>query len=271
MPLKFREILIKGRGYAAAMEEGRRLLVLIADDGRRFIFRPGGGMKDIAGLGVVDTSRLGEVPEPSMVDVAGREYFLTGAALHDILACLKRGAQIITAKDAAHILVGCGIGPGSRVLEVGTGSAHLTAVLAYYVGDEGRVVTYEFNPKHARIAAANIRLAAMDDVVELREADACTCTEESAYDAVVTDMPDPWAILAQTTRALRMGGHMCAYVPTMNQAEAIIKAMREIGYVGTHALENIQREIVVGPGGTRPDFEMLGHTGYLCFGRKVGV
>ena len=55
----------------------------------------------------------------------------------------------------------------------------------------------------------------------------------------------------------------------MNQAETVINAMRERGFSETHVLENIQRELVVGAGGTRPSFDMLGHTGYLCFGRKV--
>jgi tRNA (adenine57-N1/adenine58-N1)-methyltransferase len=253
------------------MEHGGRVLVLIGQDGKRHILSPGRGVREVPGIGVVDTDRLGRTSVPSKADVAGREYLLAEATLPDILACLRRGAQIITAKDAAQIVLGLGIGPGSRVLEVGTGSAHLTVVLAHFVGPAGKVVTFESNPKHARLAAGNIRMAAMDDVVELREADAGTCGDESAYDAAVTDMPDPWSILAQTTRALVTGGRMCAYVPTMNQAETVMKAMRGAGYAETHVLENIQREIVVGPGGTRPNFEMLGHTGYLCFGRKTGT
>lgn len=253
------------------MEGRRRTLVLIAESGKRFIFRPGEGMREVPGLGVVDTTRLGEAAVPSRVDIAGMVYLLAPAALTDILACLKRGAQIITAKDAAQIVLGCGIGPGNRVLEVGTGSAHLTVILAHSVGPSGKVVTYESNPKHARIAAANIRMAGMDDAVELREADAATCEDSEAYDAAVTDMPEPWVVIGMVTKALRTGGIWCAYVPTMNQAESAVKAMRVSGYADVHALETIQREIVVGPGGTRPGFEMLGHTGYLCFGRKVGV
>jgi tRNA (adenine57-N1/adenine58-N1)-methyltransferase len=39
--------------------------------------------------------------------------------------------------------------------------------------------------------------------------------------------------------------------------------------VEVDALENIQRAIEVHPGGVRPSFEMLGHTGYMVFARKV--
>jgi tRNA (adenine57-N1/adenine58-N1)-methyltransferase len=125
------------------------------------------------------------------------------------------------------------------------------------------------NPKHARIAESNIRLSGMGGWVEMRESDASACTDESLYNAVIMDMPEPWTILETMTRALKVGGYICAYIPTMNQAEAAVKAMRDSGYIDTHVLENIQREIVVGSGGTRPSFEMLGHTGYLCFGRKM--
>jgi tRNA (adenine57-N1/adenine58-N1)-methyltransferase len=184
---------------------------------------------------------------------------------------LKRGAQIILSKDIAQIVMGCGIGPGKRVLEVGTGSASLTIALAHFVGPEGKVVTYEMNPKHAKNAWSNIQISGMEEIVEMREADAATCDDRSIYDAVIMDMPEPWGILEPMTLALKAGGYICAYIPTMNQAESVINAMRDRGYADTHALENIQREIVVGSGGTRPSFEMLGHTGYLCFGRKVKV
>ncbi len=246
-------------------------LLLLSSEGKRVIVHPNQGMKDLPGLGVVDTSRLLQHLPHSKVTIAGKDYFLGEASLLDILACLKRGAQVILAKDSAQIVMSCSIGPGKHVLEVGTGSAYLTLVLAHAVGPTGKITTYEMNPKHARIAGSNIKLSGMAGWVEMRESDAGTCSDESLYDAVTMDMPEPWGILEAMTRALKVGGYICAYVPTMNQAEAAIKAMRESGYIDTHVLENIQREIVVGSGGTRPSFEMLGHTGYLCFGRNIKV
>ncbi|MBA3046393.1 MAG: methyltransferase domain-containing protein [Candidatus Thermoplasmatota archaeon] len=260
--------IINAKPYAAPMENGN-VLVLVGRGGKRYLVRSGQGMKEIAGLGVVDTSRLTESLPSGSVSIAGKEFFLAEASLPDMLSCLKRGAQIIMPKDAAQIVMNCGIGPGKKVLEVGTGSASLTLALAHFVGSGGKVITYESNPKHARNAWGNIQMSGMDSIVEMREADASTCTDESMYDAVIMDMPEPWVILDAMTGALKTGGYICAYIPTMNQAETVIKAMREMGYSETHVLENIQREIVVGSGGTRPSFEMLGHTGYLCFGRKI--
>jgi tRNA (adenine57-N1/adenine58-N1)-methyltransferase len=40
-------------------------------------------------------------------------------------------------------------------------------------------------------------------------------------------------------------------------------------FIECKTYENIQREMIVSKHGTRPSFEMLGHTGYLTFARKV--
>ena len=40
-------------------------------------------------------------------------------------------------------------------------------------------------------------------------------------------------------------------------------------FVEIKTFENLQREIVVGEGGVRPSFDMLGHTGYVTFARRV--
>ena len=244
-------------------------VLLIGPRGEKFIVAPGCGMTDVNGLGAVDSDKLATVQFGSIVKIAGKEFTVLKATLPDLLVCLKRGAQIILPKDSAQIIMGCAIGPGTRVLEVGTGSGSLTLALAYYVGESGKVITYESNPKHAKGAWGNISASGMADRVEMRETDAATCNETDSYDAAVMDMPEPWQILEKVTVALKAGGYVCAYLPTMNQAETVIKAMRERGYAETHVQENLQRELVVGTGGTRPSFEMLGHTGYLCFGRKV--
>ncbi len=244
-------------------------LMLMEEKGSKFIVWPSRGMSEIRGIGVVDSDKLAKEPIGSSIEIAGQRYRLLEASLLDILAGIKRGPQWIMSKDSAQILIGCGVGPGKRVLEIGTGSGALTIVLAYYVGSEGKVVTYENNEKNAELASQNIGLAGLTDTVEVRAEDATGCNMEKEFDAVVMDIPQPWDLLETVGRALKPSGHVCAYVPTMNQVESTIRAMRECGYVETKAVENLQREIVVGKGGTRPSFEMLGHTGYLCFGRKV--
>jgi tRNA (adenine57-N1/adenine58-N1)-methyltransferase len=40
-------------------------------------------------------------------------------------------------------------------------------------------------------------------------------------------------------------------------------------FIEIKTFENIQREMIVSPRGTRPSFNMIGHTGYLTFARKI--
>jgi predicted O-methyltransferase YrrM len=58
---------------------------------------------------------------------------------------------------------------GSRnVLEIGTLAGYSTIWLASALGDEGRVVTLESDPRHAQIATANIARAGFSHLVEVR-------------------------------------------------------------------------------------------------------
>jgi predicted O-methyltransferase YrrM len=54
-----------------------------------------------------------------------------------------------------------------RVLEIGTLGGYSTICLARAVGPEGSVVTLEFEPRHAEVAAANLRRADVADRVEI--------------------------------------------------------------------------------------------------------
>lgn len=255
--------------YTEQMRKIVKPLLLLDDKNKKFIVWPSRGTQEIAGLGVVDTDKLFGRTNSSKINIACKEYLLLETSLLDILNCIKRGPQWIMPKDSGQIVIECGIGPGNKVLEVGAGNAALTIVLAYFVGSEGKVVSYECNPKFAHLAMQNIEFAGMSGIVELREEDAVKCKDLAAYDAVVMDVPQPWDLLEMSTKALKTSGYLCAYVPTMNQAENIVKKMRDAGYSETKVIENLQRELVVGEHGTRPSFEMLGHTGYICLGRKI--
>ena len=67
---------------------------------------------------------------------------------------------------------------------------------------------------------------------------------------------------------LRPGGRICAYIPNTNQLELVVNALRERDFCDVFAIEIMQREMEVHKGGVRPSYEMLGHTGYIVYGRK---
>jgi predicted O-methyltransferase YrrM len=55
-----------------------------------------------------------------------------------------------------------------RILEIGTLGGYSTIWLARALPPGGKLVTMEANPKHAEVAARNIRQAGLDHLVELR-------------------------------------------------------------------------------------------------------
>jgi tRNA (adenine57-N1/adenine58-N1)-methyltransferase catalytic subunit len=221
--------------------------------------------------GVLDlTAQIGQpIGEP--VTWLGLEFRAVRPSLSDLLSTLHRGAQIVTPKDAAQILFLAGVAPGGRIAEAGSGSGALTLVLANAVGSTGRVVSYDRRPEFLQNARANVQRAGWGDRVAFRARDvARDGWDEEGFTSVVLDLPEPWEVLGHTHTALTIGGYVATYTPTYNQLERTVRRLRETGYAEVRAMELIERGIHVGEGGTRPEFEMLGHTGFLAAGRRVG-
>jgi predicted O-methyltransferase YrrM len=59
-----------------------------------------------------------------------------------------------------------------RVLEIGTLGGYSTIWLGRALPKDGKIVTLEANPIHAKIARSNISLTQLDGMVELREGEA---------------------------------------------------------------------------------------------------
>ena len=92
---------------------------------------------------------------------------------------------------------------------------------------------------------------------------------EKNLDAVILDIPNPWDSVDYVWNALSPGGYFCTYSPLVSQVEKTVKKVRKNNFIEIKTFENIQREMIVSDYGTRPSFDMLGHTGYLTFARKI--
>lgn len=250
-----------------AFTEGEYLF-LMDDRGNRHWMRAAAGMMKIPSLGTIDGSRVMEMDDGETFSLAGREFTIFRPGTVDLMDSVERGAQIITPKDAATILLNCDITSGSTVIEVGAGSGALTTALIRSVIPDGRVHTIELRKEYAERAERNLRRAKLDGNWTHQVCDAREASTDVIADAIVMDMPDPWNAFDSILGNLRPGGRICAYVPNINQLESTVNALRERNFADVRAYESIQREMEVHPGGVRPSFSMLGHTGYLIFGRK---
>jgi tRNA (adenine57-N1/adenine58-N1)-methyltransferase len=196
-----------------------------------------------------------------------KEFMMVKPNLADILERAKRGPQIIMPKDAALILAYTGISQGSFVIDIGTGSSFLTIFLANYI-KPGKVVTYEKDKKMVKIAEENIRLSGLSRFVEIKNKDATKGIVEKNVDLVTVDIQNPEKVVKQAYKALKLGGWLAVYSPTIEEVMAVTKKIRELNFSYIKTVENIVREWQT-ERTTRPKTMGIMHTGFLTFARKV--
>ncbi len=244
-------------------------VVLIDGKGNKILLMAKSGNRKIKGLGVYNPRELIGKNYYENIIIGNRKFMILAPSIFDKISGIERKAQIILPKDGMFIIFYCDIKSGDRVVEGGTGSGALTILLANTVRPKGKVISYEKRNDFAKIAKKNLTNANLGDYVKIKKGDITNTIDERNVDAVVIDIPNPWDAVKIALKAIKLGGYMASYSPTITQVERTVKEMRECGFKNIKTLETLQREIVVGERGVRPSFETLGHTGYVTFGRKV--
>ena len=103
-----------------------------------------------------------------------------------------------------------GIGPGQRVLDIGSGVGDVAMLVARMVGLSGEVVAIERDPKSITKARARVAEARFDNV-SFSESDVGEIRDEKPFDAAVGRfilmyLPDPIAALRSISQLVRPGG-----------------------------------------------------------------
>ena len=248
--------------------EENEFVYLVDGEDRKHWVRVAYSMLKISSLGTVDGKKFKELDDGSEITIAGKKFTVFRPGTLELMGSLDRGAQIITPKDAASVLFNCDVKSGDVILEVGAGSGGLTTALTGAVAPTGKVHTVEFKEENALRAQKNLKRTGLDRYWSYQIGDAREVKVDITADALIMDMPDPENALDNLLPCLRPGGRVCAYIPNTNQLELVVNALRARKFSDVFAIEIIQREMEVHRGGVRPSYEMLGHTGYLAFGRK---
>ena len=193
----------------------------------------------------------------------GVDFTVLKPALTDYIMKSSRNTQITYPKDAALIVIFSGIGPGSRVVESGTGTGALTTALAHYVKPNGKIYTYDIREEGQKTAEKNLRRSGHLDFVELKLKDVVAGIDERDIDAVILDLAVPWLVVPQAYEALKPSGVIVSFSPTIDQVVKTVEALREHNFVAIETFECIMRGMQVERGKTRPQTLMTGHTGYI--------
>jgi len=115
-----------------------------------------------------------------------------------------------TAPHTEHLFQRAGIGPGQRVLELGSGVGDVSLILARLVGDSGEVVGVERDARSITRASARLRELGLSQVRYV-ETDVLSLPAEQPFDAgvgryILMYMKDPAAVLRDVARHVRAGG-----------------------------------------------------------------
>jgi len=97
------------------------------------------------------------IPQDALLDAVLRENAIAELPAMDVAPNQGKLLHLIARIQGAK-----------RILEIGTLGGYSTIWLARALPPDGRLVTLEFDPKHAEVAAANLANAGLSDVVEIR-------------------------------------------------------------------------------------------------------
>ncbi|MCF7935715.1 MAG: tRNA (adenine-N1)-methyltransferase [Synergistales bacterium] len=252
------------------MEPGTLVVLWSPRKGDSFIVR----LREGASLG----SHLGKVGHDEIMEQGfgdavtthtGNRLYLLRPQLGGFVRRLKRQTQIVYPKEAGYLLLHLGIAPGARVLECGTGSGALTTVFAHFVGDGGRVYSYDKRQNFTELAMANCCRWGVEDRVTFKVREVEEGFDERDVDALFLDVPKPWECLETAAVALAPGARIGILVPTVNQIDKTLQGFSRLGFVDVDVVEILERHYKTNPARLRPEDVMVGHTGFLVFASRV--
>ena len=257
-----------GAEERSLLRDGDKVLLIDTKD-RRYLLtlRSGTSFHTHAGI-VVHDDLIGR-PEGSPIAAStGRRFVAVRPTLSDLILKMPRGAQVIYPKDLGSILMEADIGPGMRVLEVGRrigrplhGAAPRRAQTwsaTSCATTSPRALAATWRTCSGTTGRYRVEITNVYDGIAARD-----------LDRILLDVPEPWRVLDHAAEALRSGGILCAYLPTINQTSELRYAIERSPFGLARTLEILQRTWHVEPRSVRPDHRMVGHTGFLTTARLL--
>jgi tRNA (adenine57-N1/adenine58-N1)-methyltransferase len=214
---------------------------------------------------------IGREEGRTITGTTGRHFLVLRPTLSDIVLKMPRGAQVIYPKDLGAILIAADIGPGQRILEAGVGSGALSMTM---LRAGATVIGYELREDFADRARANVEATLgpqADYTIHIR--DVTEGIDERDLDRIVLDMPEPHKVIPGAIAALRPGGILLSYLPTINQVALLRQALDadDVPFGLSETQEIMRRTWHVEARSVRPDHRMVGHTGFLTTARRLSI
>jgi tRNA (adenine57-N1/adenine58-N1)-methyltransferase catalytic subunit len=246
------------------------LVLLIDHKKRRYLVTLADGSEFQSHTGVLRHDAIvGQSEGCEVATTRGQRFRVFRPTLADYVLSMPRGAQVIYPKDLGPILMLADIGPGMRVLESGVGSGALSMAMLR-CGAE--ITGYELRADFAARAMKNVSSFLGPEVtdrycVELR--DCYEGIDARDLDRVVLDLPEPWQVVPHARHALRPGGILVSYSPSITQVMQTVESLEATGFAEVSTTEVLNRTWHVEGIAVRPDHRMVAHTGFLTRARLL--
>lgn len=251
------------------------LIFLILDRRRRWLVQVKSGNSFHTHKGIIEFDDIigkefGSVTFSRPFETQGYKFYVLKPLPSDYVIYMARKTQIIYPEDAGMILLYSGISPGSIVIEAGCGSGALTCILGNYVRPNGHIYSYDIREKSLKKAKLNVLRAGLDENITIQYGDILNDDfQQKNVDAIVLDFATPWNAIKKTRNYLKYSGTLASFSPTIEQVKKTVFALRNNDFIEVNTYELIKRKIQVKENATRPEVKMIGHTGYLTFGKKI--
>ena len=159
-----------------------------------------------------------EVLDPAVLDLmmtVRREDFVPenyrAVAFADLQVPLENGSKMWEPKVEARLIQELGLRKSDRVLEIGTGSGYMAALLA---ANTMEVVSFEIDRAQAERAKKNLARAEVRNVVVENADGTKGCAAKAPFDVIVVtaSLPADSPTLAALQAQLKVGGRMAVIV-----------------------------------------------------------
>lgn len=195
-----------------------------------------------------------------------KEFFCFNSTFYDDFKQIKRGAQIITPKDVGIILTETGLTKSSTVVEGGSGSGALACRLASFIK---QVYSYDIEKENLELAKNNASELKLKNIT-FKLKDLTKKVDEKDVDAVILDIPNTEKAIKSAMKAVKVGGFIVAYTPTIPQVMAFTEeALKQTNLQVIKTIELVERQWKVKGRAVRPISEAIGHTAFLTFVRRI--
>ncbi|MBW2978280.1 methyltransferase domain-containing protein [Candidatus Woesearchaeota archaeon] len=216
--------------------------------------------------GVISKKDLKKKPGTRIKTNKEKEFILLEPSFIDLYKRIKRIPQIVPRKDIGFLIAETGINKQSKVVDAGSGSGGVCLFLANLVKE---FISYEIDKEYIKVVKDNIKFLGLKNL-KIKNKNIYQGIDETEVDLIVLDVPEPWNAIRSAEKALKIGGFLVSYSPSVPQVMDFVNTIsKSDSFIVLKTVEIIERNWEVSERKVRPVSRGIGHSGFMTFVRKI--